>query len=233
MKIIWFVIVGLVAVLFFGCQKELENVNKSPESPRDLTERLAANKQLSDEELGGEGNGPEVKIEKEIFLEKCNFRRKVELRALSGKNGVFPPEFSDIVVCGHLEIKREKVWGENTRIAYFKVLDMFYFTDGITIDQSKFDSFEKRLTVNFTLGCFDGARILNDGKIKRKISYLDKKTEGNILSSDEDNPVVLVLSFEKIDISAHEPVPGFEPPSGRACYCCDTANKIRVVEQHL
>lgn len=145
----------------------------------------------------------------------CDFSKEVSLRT-SDTYDIFGGSEFDTVVCGYVKTQKEVVWDQEQENVYF-VMTKYKddkFRESIVEGIKSGNTVNKKIGDNYALnlGCKEGSRI--SGMQYTDETYLDDNTQNKILSSTQENPLSLIVSFDK-----HE---------GAGCSCCNLASKIRL-----
>lgn len=146
----------------------------------------------------------------------CNFSKKVNLRT-TDTYGIFGDDEFDTLVCGYVIIQEEEVFGEKQENVYFVITNYKdeKFRESIVEGIKNGNTINKKIGNYYALnlGCKNGDKI-SGMQYRSDETYLDDATQSAILSSTTENPLSLIISFDK-----HE---------GAGCTCCNLASKIRL-----
>lgn len=145
----------------------------------------------------------------------CDFSKEIALRTTDNYDIFGESEF-DTVVCGYVKTQTEVVWDQEQENIYFVITQYEdeKFRESIIEGMKNGNTVNKKIGDYYALnlGCKDGDRITGI-QYKSDETYLDDETQNKILSSNQENPLSLIISFDK-----HE---------GVGCTCCNLASKIR------
>ena len=167
----------------------------------------------------------ELNIKKEsvsVTLKKCGLVLKnMELVRTTNYN-MFGEIIFDTVVCGYMVKKVEPVPfiedGSTQTNAYFRVIEFAdeKFKESIVggVDEGNSVNSVSKDGYDFNLGCLEKGKII--GGHREEAFYINSETENKVLSSSENKPIALILSF-----GIH---------GGMGCDCCSLAHKIRAID---
>ena len=136
----------------------------------------------------------------------------------TNRYGIFGDDQFDTIVCGYLVTRSEEIFGQNVKVAYFRI-QKFYdqgFRTAIKkgVDSGNSVNSVKKEVYDFNLGCLDGGKIVGDMTQENTV-YMTPADQKRILKTSVNQPVSLVLSF-----NVH---------GGADCTCCNLAQQVRVL----
>ena len=184
------------------------------------TTNEASNNQDADD-ADSDSNSADSETDSTDIALKCKFDTSVydDLTKAETYN-IFGEETYDTVACGYLVTETKDAFdtGEESEVAYFRTLDVsFGFKGAIEDAIQEGNSVNRKVGkfVDFRLGCIEDDEFVTGES--GTTSKSDRATDRALLSSTQDKPINLVLSFE-------------ENTSGTKIVCDSLASNLEVVE---